>query len=1102
MTDRDDSNVVHMGAYAKSGPTRTPEQRARLLADCRDRAADRLATAVAGVMPKVDDALFDLADKAVGIGKQTVYFDAMREVRRRRAEIETAFMRGFRQGFDAKARGERESTVNLDAVEPPATELSLVENDELEESLAVTNAASKIAAVCQDGLLALEQRMALLLNEPNLPSAENPLAPKLICNAFRTALDRSDTETEVKLIVFKLFERALAEEMKSIYEEVNRYLVEKGVLPKIPKLVAHGPRPSRTPSDPVQATTPPDGDAETSGGLVESGPDSGYPPTLAAQAPTAADLLDVLRQLLGEEALSAIPNGGAMGLPLPTPDANTPADLASASVPAPPYSDGALSGPPTEVDPSGSVALTSPGVLQTLTLLQRGNPRVALGGTHALDQASLRAGNVNVLRELKSTEVVNGMSTFDVLTLDVVSMLFDFVLDDSTVPDAMKALIGRLQIPVLKVAMIDRSVFSSKSHPVRRLLDALARLSVGWDEDQGQDDPLYGMIESVVRRVLESFEEDVGIFEELHRELEAFSSALQTRTLKEQDQAAEVIEARERWAESRAVAGSIVQERLAGTEVPMEVEHFLRSQWREVLAAGLANGGEEDQEARSAVQTMEELLWSVRPKTTTDEQHRLVDELPGLLKCLKDGMALIGTKAESERFVSELVRLHAAAVSPEHSDAIGLAPSSTAKGEADPELASGGKPKEAQPATPAPHRGGSVANALATAAPTSREAQSIERAFGRANQAIYEAAKSRPECSGMGTTLVMAVFSDDRVTIAHVGDSRLYRLRDGQFEQMTVDHSLVERLIAQGFFTREEAKQSNNKNYVTRAMGITADEQVDVRDEQVLPADIYLLCSDGLSDLVSPEAMRATLLECGDDLEDAAAYLIHLANDAGGKDNSSVVLARVVKSLAGECGGVKSLEDKLDIVASTDVGRKRSHNEDSVGFDPALGVAILADGMGGYNAGEVASSLAVNMLIEELRRSLAASGSSSDNERAADGQHPGTEESMLEDLVGKTLPDDIVDEFNKMADGLEVGQWVEFRQDNEKIRRARLSWVSPSTGSYLFTDRHGMKVADSTPFGLAAQFRGGSAVVLEDVPLFDRALGSIMSRLSGAASAE
>jgi protein phosphatase len=169
----------------------------------------------------------------------------------------------------------------------------------------------------------------------------------------------------------------------------------------------------------------------------------------------------------------------------------------------------------------------------------------------------------------------------------------------------------------------------------------------------------------------------------------------------------------------------------------------------------------------------------------------------------------------------------------------------------------------------------------------------LQQQIALANKGIYEAAQARPECAGMGTTLVATVFVQNRVSIGHVGDSRCYRLRLDRFEQLTHDHSLLQEQIDSGLLTQEQAKYSLNKNLVTRALGIEAVVPPDISEYRVEAEDIYVLCSDGLTDMVDPAVVQEIVAAKRSDLAEAAAELIDVANQNGGRDNISVVLVRV-----------------------------------------------------------------------------------------------------------------------------------------------------------------------------------------------------------------
>jgi PPM family protein phosphatase len=169
----------------------------------------------------------------------------------------------------------------------------------------------------------------------------------------------------------------------------------------------------------------------------------------------------------------------------------------------------------------------------------------------------------------------------------------------------------------------------------------------------------------------------------------------------------------------------------------------------------------------------------------------------------------------------------------------------------------------------------------------------LSQNIAAANKGIYEAAQARPECAGMGTTIVAALFHGNRVSIGHIGDSRCYRLRGDKFEQLTHDHSLLQEQIDSGQLTAEQARYSLNKNLVTRALGIEAIVPADIAEYRLEADDIYLLCSDGLTDMVEPEVVHEILGGKRNELPEAAADLVELANRNGGRDNISVVLVRV-----------------------------------------------------------------------------------------------------------------------------------------------------------------------------------------------------------------
>ncbi|MFK8067133.1 MAG: Stp1/IreP family PP2C-type Ser/Thr phosphatase [Gammaproteobacteria bacterium] len=174
----------------------------------------------------------------------------------------------------------------------------------------------------------------------------------------------------------------------------------------------------------------------------------------------------------------------------------------------------------------------------------------------------------------------------------------------------------------------------------------------------------------------------------------------------------------------------------------------------------------------------------------------------------------------------------------------------------------------------------------------SHESLVAKAAIREANYEVFRSAQDYSQFEGMGTTVVVLLLYDNRFTVAHVGDSRLYRLRDEKLEKITNDHSLIQELIDRGLYTKEEAEAKTPRNLVTRALGINESVNVDISEGSVLPDDLFLLCTDGLTDMVSDDEILLILNKYGDNLNLTAQKLIDLANKRGGKDNITAVLGR------------------------------------------------------------------------------------------------------------------------------------------------------------------------------------------------------------------
>jgi Protein of unknown function (DUF1631) len=314
-----------------------------------------------------------------------------------------------------------------------------------------------------------------------------------------------------------------------------------------------------------------------------------------------------------------------------------------------------------------TAGLAGVNLLDSLSQLQGGAMTLPDGGRFELPM--LEAATIhNVLRSLQQSPVMQAASPLDAVLVDAVAMLFDVVFDEAGIPDRLKAQIARLQIPVLKAAMLDSEFFSQQNHPVRRMLDAIATLAV-YLGDNAAGTARLEAISQVVSGVLENFQQDIAVFDAAAAELEAMGAALEntldeTTDISLQEDIARIKRA-ERTELAPVIVGDIIKRTLKDQPVVDAVRVFLLRDWALLLTRDYVNEGEQSAHFNSHVETMRELVWSVQPKVDMDARLMLVRILPGLLKRLREGVAEIGLQQKlADRFFATLVILHANSVRP------------------------------------------------------------------------------------------------------------------------------------------------------------------------------------------------------------------------------------------------------------------------------------------------------------------------------------------------------------------------------------------------------------------------------------------------------
>lgn len=604
MSDPAHKNVVNMEAYGQlrrglgTGPGK------KVLQDIRDTASRALQQHLGRMMEKTDDALFARAEKADNNSAQTLYFDAMREIRIIRKDIEQdcidTLTSQFNRGIPRETVTETGS-LNLDWENDSS--IGLVGAEQLEEDLARNNMVTKVRGTCSQSLFSLDKRIGFLIQDPDLEHWQNPLGPEAICDAFRTAARRIETGIEIRLVIYKLFDQHVISHLDDLYKEINQRLIQAGVLPEIKATV----RKHRNHAHPATGSQP-----GTPGGYHPAPASEGQPPAGAGAH--------------GAEFSSSSVTGN--GIP-----------FAGVSYAA--------------VQPS----------INALTFLQQGilpsDPVTEMQVGSAMNPADVTSGQVNVLHGMKGTPMIQDLGRSGDMTIDIVAMLFDYILDDKSIPDALRALIGRLQIPVLKVSLLDREFFARKSHPARQLLNRLAATGVDCDEESGDHDPLFRKVSSIVQTIIDEFEDDVSLFERLLTDLDNFLNKDEEKAEIRAERSARVMEGQERLDIAKSTTMRELEPRLNNNLNLDFVREFVSTKWKNLLFVTCARHGKDSEVWKQTVSTMDDLIWSIKPKSTPEDRARLVSIQPGLLQSLREGMERLSMPVtERDDFIARLVRAH------------------------------------------------------------------------------------------------------------------------------------------------------------------------------------------------------------------------------------------------------------------------------------------------------------------------------------------------------------------------------------------------------------------------------------------------------------
>ncbi|PCM43695.1 DUF1631 domain-containing protein [Marinobacter sp. ANT_B65] len=560
----------------------------------RDTLVAGLGDLLQGAFDAVDDSLFELANNARSNNEQNRYFEAMREIRIKRKGVERHFQNTVAQFFANPPHTGQQQDDTL-ARQANADNLALVGDDDLEEQVALNAMITKAKAHFQGPLIQLQARFSQVYDGASDENPVNPMAPEHLCSAFTEAIQALEIQIRERLILLKQFDRYVVSNLGMLLDEANRILVQAGVIPNFRYHGKTGHQHGVPESQPAAGSHE---GASTSG---ENWLDTG--------AGNNA-VFEQIHQLLARQRANA-------GIPT------------------------------RQHDPDIRII----GGNELVNLLASLPFTAQTGAEHNLSEGEPLTIDLRdaVQQILAQTNTADGkkpaLKEMDEDLINLVSMLFEFILDDYNLSAPVQVLISRLQIPILKVVIKDKSFFSKTTHPARKLLNALARAGIGWsNSDEKARDKLYEKIHGIVQRILCEFDGDVTLFETLNDEFEEF--------LARENRKASLVEQRTRESErgriksqkAQELVDRVIKERVARYRLPEPTYNLLINGWSRVMFLAYLRDDVEHRWQES-VKVVDDLIWCLHPHQEDSERDQWVRVVPGLLKSLRAGLEEVSYNA-------------------------------------------------------------------------------------------------------------------------------------------------------------------------------------------------------------------------------------------------------------------------------------------------------------------------------------------------------------------------------------------------------------------------------------------------------------------------
>jgi hypothetical protein len=609
-------------------PVKKRERYQRVLAQCRTSALDYFVYQMSEFFDNLQPALMDFADKAESNDSYAHFLGALTTIQNQRSTVIADFRQLISKGFEEYFEGRHlfdSAPVEVESEqEEEEANLNLVETEEMEEYVALQNIVNKTRSNCFQELYALGQRLSLLRGGKKLAEHDIPSGPYHATQSFKKATDKIPVRVDIRIILYALFEKYVTRDLGNLYQEINKLLADAGLFPNL---------------KPVAYKQPHEGKVRRRSKKSGKGDDEKRSPQEELDREQLSE--DQYSAALGQEVFENIcellntrrkqdPNYQ------PHPDLNPDAPAVN------------LATVPVLMSAIGDIQK------QASTDFSQVFPREIGKIPQTADiQSFLSQRQEELIKERETLfENVdrNRIPIADLNMIDVVGMMFEYALSDTELPDSVKALVSLLQIPYIKVAILDKKFLVNNQHIARRLLNALVKAGREWIDEKNLNAGIYKTLQRLVNRIIQDFHDDLGLFEETLEELENEVQLLEKKASIVEARAKEAARGQERLETARGKVTAAIDDRIGDRRLPKAIDRFLRHTWLDWMILMVLRTPEADKSRdwKEAISIIDTLVWATKAVEDSKVKEKLGTQLSNLKERIQNNLASLGDFSEPD----------------------------------------------------------------------------------------------------------------------------------------------------------------------------------------------------------------------------------------------------------------------------------------------------------------------------------------------------------------------------------------------------------------------------------------------------------------------